>query len=158
MSTRRSLTVTPPRRDTGSGFAAIRRFNVALPWPVPGDARAIQPASAVAVHAHSSCVAILTLPVPPPASIADVAVDSDTWHLAGAGPVEVVSDDVQALKMLANAIAITTRREVAASPVRGRVCTHRRLMQNGAHVPAGCFVDRARELSVQAADLSHHGG
>ena len=36
-----------------------------VPVPVVGEVRAIQPASTVAVHAHSLAVVMVRLPVPP---------------------------------------------------------------------------------------------
>jgi hypothetical protein len=83
---------------------------VPLPCPEAEDARAIQLGSDLTLQAHSCCVDTLTLPVPPLASTMGVDVDRETWHLAGAGPVVVVSEDAQPVAMMERASATAAER------------------------------------------------
>jgi hypothetical protein len=55
----------------------------------------IHGASALAVHAHSGCVATVTALVPPPLSMAPPAGASVTPHFTGVGPVAMDELDPQ---------------------------------------------------------------
>jgi len=54
-----------PLRAAAPSFDATVKVTVAGPVPTAGDVNVIQPASAVAVHAHSAAVAIVMRPCPP---------------------------------------------------------------------------------------------
>ena len=66
-----------------------------MPCPDVGDKSEIQPDCVDAVHAHSGWVVMVTVPLPPFASSAEVAF-SATWHLSDVGAVVAVEEEEQA--------------------------------------------------------------
>src|SRR4029434_2985617 len=92
-STRRSLTLMPPRRDEGVGFAATRRLTVAPPCPVAAEVSAIQSTSGLAFHEHSRLTATVKAPSPPDAPMFRELEVSVTAHCAVVGAVTLVDDE-----------------------------------------------------------------
>jgi hypothetical protein len=84
-------TIMPSRVDDPS-WGATRKDTSAVPCPVVGANAVIQSTLVDTSHAHSGCVVMVRVPLPPTASIMGVA-PSDTTHLTGFGPV-LTDEDV----------------------------------------------------------------
>ena len=88
--------MSPSRADDPS-LGVTRNSTSPLPCPEAGDNPKIQFTALDTFHAHSGCVVIDSLAVPPPASTFD-GVASDTGHLTDSAPVGVtivVEDELQ---------------------------------------------------------------
>src|SRR3954468_13990746 len=115
MSARWSPIAMAPRRTVGSTFAATRYDTVPSPCPLAPPVIAIQPASVVAVHAHSREMVTARVPAPPAEPKLDDGLVSVAWHRAAVGPVTLVTAE------LPHAIARAAAASVGNS--RGRVFT-----------------------------------
>ena len=80
-----------PSRTDDSSLAATRKDTFAVPCPDEGANAEIQFTFVDTSHAHSGCVVMLRVPLPPLASIIGGAL-SETTHLRGLGPVVTVEE------------------------------------------------------------------
>lgn len=80
-----------PSRADDSSLGATRNDTFAVPCPDEGANAKIQSTFVDTSHAHSRCVVMLRVPLPPLASIIGGAL-SETTHLTLSGPVVTVED------------------------------------------------------------------
>jgi hypothetical protein len=116
-----SLTTMSPSRAVGAGFGATRKVTSPLPWPETGDRSDIHGTAAAADHEHSGVVLTVTTPVPPSGPMVDDDDASDTWHLTGVGPVDVL--EFEPHPAAAPAAARMTPTSARHRPGRVRICS-----------------------------------